>query len=399
MSSAKSFAYALGIGVVGACTVIGCSASSDSPIGWDDSEDAASPPTVLPEAGTTKEKVDSGTYPEADAAPDASDETTDSGADGDADPYTDAGDETNRNVDAAPPDPVDLPASGTACTTKDEIQQQTCGLCGTQTRLCAPSDTDPDGLVWQPWGYCQHEVEDGCVPGTTTTESCGLCGTRPKVCQIDCRYAVGACKGEPANACSPGTIDFQAGLSCDAGGRSRVCSDSCMFGSFGECFVPGEPTLVLAETEGGKVSNEFTLPASITAPRLSGSCPSGSLSSTDVSYQYVTLVNPTSSTVVVSVWTGQSSHAGAAYMDTVIAAYNAASAPVTDAERKACAAGVNDTCSDSSDPTACDSSWGGLFDTSRVTIGPNAKAYVYVAAYYGSTAGDYVLTARTDTIQ
>ncbi|AKV03923.1 hypothetical protein AKJ09_10586 [Labilithrix luteola] len=210
---------------------------------------------------------------------------------------------------------------------------------------------------------------------------------------------MGACKNEPVNACSPGTIDYQAGLSCSEGGRARVCSASCTFGSFGECYVPGEPTLILSETQGGKVSNEFTLPATETAPRLSGSCPSGSTSNSNVSYQYVTLVNPTSSTIVASVWTGQSSHTGAGYIDTVLAAYNTATKPTTDAARQACSAGVNDTCSDTSDPTACDSSWAGLFGSSRVTIGPNAKALVYVAAYYGDKYGDYKLTARTDNLQ
>jgi hypothetical protein len=101
----------------------------------------------------------------------------------------------------------------------------------------------------------------------------------------------------------------------------------------------------------------------------------------------------------VSVWTSQSSIAGSGYIDTVLATYpSGAAKPVSDAERKACATGVNDTCSDSSDPTACASSWAGLFNSSAITIGPNGKAYVYVGAWASTGTGDYQLTARTETV-
>ena len=129
-----------------------------------------------------------------------------------------------------------LPPVGSPCAQVNAIQTQSYGLCGFAERVClAPDGGQP---VWQPWGFCQQQVVNGCTPGTTTNEACGLCGTRVKQCQSNCTYAVGACTGQPLNACSPGAIDYEPGLSCDAGGRTRTCTTACAWGSFGTCEVP-----------------------------------------------------------------------------------------------------------------------------------------------------------------
>jgi hypothetical protein len=214
---------------------------------------------------------------------------------------------------------------------------------------------------------------------------------------MDCQYAVGACKNEPANACTPGTVDFQLGLSCPAGGRSRTCEATCTYSVFGACFVPGEPTLTVIPTVGAKAKGQFKLELAKQTPRLSGSCPTGSVANSATSFQYVVLDNPSANTVVVSAYTGLSTNAGASYIDTVIASYPDATKPANDVARKACVKGVNDTCSDG-DADACASSWAGLVGANAVTIAPNSKALIYVGAYFTDDDGDYQLTARTDTV-
>jgi hypothetical protein len=399
MSSAKSFIVLIGVSALGLGAVAACSATS-TPLGFDDGTDSGFSAS-LPEAGPVTPAADGGPIPSQDSST------------GDLDtgvippPFADASDDAT--VDAATDAPVeagpdaagaDAGPTGSTCPTKDLVGKQSCGLCGFQTRLCAPSTpSDPASpLAWEEWGFCQHEVVGGCVPGTATNEACGLCGTRAKVCQIDCQYAVGACKNEPVGACSPGNVDFQTGLSCSAGGRSRTCGPTCEYGSFGACFVPGEPTLVLAGAAGGKTTGQFTLPPATKAPRLTGTCPSGSVNNSATSYSYVVLVNPTANALTVSVWNGKSTNAGSADIDTVMASYVTATKPTTDTERTACSTGVNDDCSNSSDATACLHLWSGLFGTSAVTVPANGKAYIYVAALSTSTSGDYQLTARTDTV-
>lgn len=400
MSSKKSVLVLVGLGVLGANIALGCSATTGG--GFDDGEDSGLG-AALPEAGPANATID-GSAPviPTDSGPGQDDATA---------PGADAGADANKGTDASVTDASadaeagsdasasDAGAEGSPCPVKDQVAQQSCGLCGFQTRLCAPSDRSNPASpnTWQPWGFCQNEVAGGCVPGTSTSEACGLCGTRQKVCQIDCQYAVGACKNEPPNACQPGKVEFQAGLSCTEGGRSRTCGPTCQYGSFGACFTPGAPTLVASGNVGGKVTGEFTLSLDNKAPRLGGTCPSGSLASTSTAFQYVTIENPTAATLVVSVYTNQSSNAGSGYIDTVIASYSGNTVPVTDAARKACVKGVNDGCSDP-DADACNSSWGGLVGANAITLAPNSKSLVYVGAWGASDKGDYALIARTDSV-
>lgn len=399
MSSTKSVLVLIGLGVLGANVVVGCSSTTGE--GFEDLDDsglgAALPETGTPQGDSSPPVKQDASFNDAPLVPGDSgaDAKASDGSTGDA--AADATVDAEAGVDASLPD---AGAEGGPCPTNNLVAQQTCGLCGYQTRLCAPSDpaNPASPLAWQPWGFCQSEVEDGCVPGTSTTDSCGMCGTRQKVCQIDCQYAVGACKNEPPNACQPGKVEYQEGLSCPEGGRSRTCGATCQYGSFGACFVQGEPTLTVSGTAGGKVVGEFSLPADVKTPRLSGTCPSGSVANDPTAYQYVVLKNPTASTLVLSVYTNESANAGAGYIDTVIASYGAAK-PTSDTARKACVKGVNDGCTDPNDDAdACNSSWGGLVNTNKITIGPNASVYIYVGAYYDDDSGDYQLIARTETV-
>jgi hypothetical protein len=398
MTSLRSTLVLLGLGALAANIVIGC--SDDSRTGYepvDEDGGHASLPDTGPAPTSTGDpppapKPDSGTHSDAGDAGDGGHEKSDGG-----DVISDAGPDV-AVIDSG----VDAGAEGTVCPTKDVVQQQPCGLCGVQYRLCTSSDPSDSSSpnVWQPWGYCQNEVEDGCEPGTTATEGCGLCGSRSKVCQSDCRWAVGACKGEPANACSPGDEDYQIGLSCPVGGRSRTCQNNCTYSPFGACFVRGLPTLTLTNNVGDKIIDQFKLDPNKKIARLDDTCPNATLSGTNTSYQYVVLANPTSSTLTVSVWTGESTKPGAGYIDTVIASYAGGAEPTTDAQRRACVKGRKDGCSDD-DPTACLSSWAGLVidDDTQVTVPANGKVVIYVAAYYDDDFGDYQLTARIDDAQ
>lgn len=400
MSSVKSALILLGVSACTANIVVGCS-GDDSRVGYEDLDDSGlgaslpdARPSETPDAGPSqkdssppKEAGDEAGDDSGYDAPDADSGKTDTVPDGGADADAGGG----------------MAEEGAVCPTKDLVQQQACGLCGVQYRLCAPTDRDPGSPnVWQPWGYCQNEVVDGCEPGTTATESCGLCGTRQKACQNDCRWAVGACKGEPANACEPGTVDFQDGLSCTTGGRQRTCEATCTYGPFGACVTPEEPdvpSLVVSSTVGGKVLGDFVLTSTEVLPRLGGTCPNADADNPDRPSNWIKLINPTASAVKVTVWTLKSTHADATVIDTVMASYGK-SFPKTPAKREACVAGVIDGCSTSSvgDPTACLDSWAALAGTNAVSIGANSHAYIWVGGWSDSSVGDYQLAARTDTV-
>ena len=387
MPSAKSLLVLFGVGVVVANAAAAC---SSDPVGFDEPVEAG-PQVSLPEAGPGKVDGSLGgdsSLPPTDAAVDV-DVTADAGFDAPQDSAPEA--------ETGPPDAGgDAGATGAPCSPGGGVGKETCGLCGFSTRLCGPS-TPGGPNVWQPWGFCQSEVAGGCVPGTMTTESCGKCGTRAKVCQIDCQYAVGACKNEPVGACTPGSLDYQVGLSCPTGGRQRTCDATCTYGMFGPCFTPGEPTLTVIPTVGAKAKGQFNLALANLTPRLGSTCPAASLSGTSTPFQYVIIDNPTANTVTVSVYTGLSTNAGATVLDTVVASYSGSTKPATGPARQACVKGVNDDCDDA-DGDACLNSWAGLTGDDAITLAPNSKALVYVGAYFATGAGDYQLTARTDTV-
>jgi hypothetical protein len=181
---------------------------------------------------------------------------------------------------------------------------------------------------------------------------------------------------------------------------------ACSWGNFGDCVVhTAENSIAISTSASGKVSGTFNIPTSQAVNRLSDDCPAATISSTATNYQYVEVRNPTATAAHVSVWLSKASTASAQDIDTVMAAYNGGALPATDAQRKACIAGVNDDCNDSSDPSACLAHWSGLVATNgAVTIAPSGSVLVYVAAFWGTSssdahAGDFVLNVRTDSLQ
>lgn len=403
MRSVKSAIFVLGGATLLANLVVACSGDDGRDVFAESSDDAGRAPSLPPGSNTPPDSTSPGPTPDPpkkDAGADAGNDKGDAGDAGDSGytgPTVDAGDGGDPSVTPSP----DAGAPGTPCSPADTVQQQACGLCGVQYRLCAPTSNEPGApSVWQEWGYCQNEIVDGCVPGTTVTEDCGLCGTRQKVCQNDCRYAVGACKNEPVNACSPGTVDFQEGLSCLEGGRSRTCQDTCTYGPFGDCFTPGEPDvpeLIVSPTVGGKVLGDFVLTSTEKLPRLSGTCPNGDADNAERPSNWIRLKNPSSTAVKVTVWTLKSTKPNATVIDTVMASYGK-TFPNTQAKREACVSGVIDGCSDGAagDPTSCLNSWAALYGANAVSIGANSHAYIWVGGWSDTSVGDYQLAARTD---
>jgi len=404
MRSVKSAILLLGGATLAANLVLACSGDDGRTAFVEPpNEDGGRAPSL---PGTSTAPAPTGTNPTPDPTP-TKDSGVDAGDDAGADADSGAGDTTiadggDEDVSVLPPGD-DAGATGSPCSPTDSIQEQSCGLCGVQYRLCAPSSDEPGApSVWQEWGYCQNELVDGCVPGTVTTEACGLCGTRQKVCQNDCRYAAGACKNEPENACTPGTVDYQEGLSCTEGGRSRTCQDNCTYSAFGDCFTPGEPDvpeLIVSPTVGEKVVGDFVLTSDEQLPRLSGTCPNADTDNDERPSNWIRLVNQTASAVKVTVWTMKSTKPGATTIDTVIASYGK-TFPSTPAKREACVSGVVDGCADGAagDPTSCLNSWAALYDSDAVSIGANSHAYIWVGGYFADDTGDYQLAVRTDVV-
>jgi hypothetical protein len=381
---------------IGLVSISACSADGGAAIG-DDSDAAGPASQTFPVDAAAAERTDATVPtppPPPPGEPDAAVPVSDAAV-----PETGAVDArvVEAGQDAGGP-------MGSPCAPLNDIEQQTCGTCGFQTRTCLPADGGATGK-WGAWGFCQGQVPGGCTPGQATTEACGNCGTRQKVCQNDCSYAVGSCQGEPSNACAPGSTDFEVGLSCDVGGRERVCGAACTWGNFGGCFVPeggtASASIKIPTTVGSKASAKFSLPAAQTIGLLADTCPSATIGSSTTSYQYVEVYNPTAKTAKVSVWTAKAT--GGADIDTVMAAYNGVNVPLTASARMACAAGVNDGCSDT-DPTACQSSWAGLVGTDAVAIGGYGSVLIYNAAFNDSSSssphsGPYQLVVRTDSLQ
>jgi hypothetical protein len=326
----------------------------------------------------------------------------------------------------------DTGSTGDPCSPNGQVEYQSCGMCGLQSRVCLANDPTADGgeagtPVWQGWGFCSGEVRNGCTPGASNSVPCGLCGTQQQICQNDCTWAVSACQGQPPNPCAPDASDFEPGLSCDAGGRSRTCGLNCIWSSFSNtCYIPSPPdgsltgaavTISTSTTSGtNQVTKTFDMPLGHTINVLESftTCPANVVSNMLTSYRYVQVFNPTAQTATVSIWTG--AVPGTLDIDTLVAAYKMQTPPATDTQRQQCkwpTKGFSlDSCNDSTgtNPKSCQASWGGLMvgDGNQVTITPYSTIVVYVGAAYnaanppfgdGGYYGSFQFAVRTETLQ
>ena len=344
--------------MLGVAVVVGCSASGGSDPALDTTPTDPGPdmpaPAVLPPSGSPTGDVDASKGPPMDAGKDST-------------------------VDAGPPPPV----PGTPCATLNELKKKPCGACGQQATLCLGGASggdagDAGGGTWSDYGTCDNQLVGGCLPGTTVTESCGHCGTQTKTCSQYCAYALSACKGEPPMSCVPGSVDLSnAGCTTAATYHQRTCSSSCTFGNYGLTCDAAPTTIEVGPIVGNVSSTIATFTSAQTTTRLTGTCPTATLSAATVvtPYVYLKVHNPLATSVVVSVY--DSLAPGGVVFPTLLASYGAAT-PATDIARKACVKGVNDF---GDDTLTGDSDFASLSDVDAVTIPANGTVTIYNGAY------------------
>lgn len=367
-----AYRFASCVGLVSVAIIVACSADGSGDL-IVEAPPTDPPPTVSLPPSTAQDggnEIDAG-----DASKDAK-----------ADAKTEAG------VDAGKP----APNPGDTCTKNDEIFSRTCGACGKQEALCLAgkvSDYSP----------CAGELAGGCVPGATQNEACGNCGTRKRTCSNFCAWTTGACTGEPPSSCTPTANDYTT-AGCPAGVvRTRSCTAACTWSGFSASCEALDFQLVVGATAGEMVSGIYPLRATKVDKRLTGTCPSGTLSTTtNHPYVYVELVNPTGQTLTLSAWNTIAT-ATSPIIDTLMAWYAGSVATTLagdDNARKACAKGVVDSCP--SGLPCNDYRWAGLTTTTAITIPPSGSVTLFFGSYYpagGATAseGDVKLVVRTDS--
>lgn len=281
-------------------------------------------------------------------------------------PKKDSGTKTDSGVDAGPPPPV----PGTACPTNDEVRKKQCGACGSHSTICL-------NKKWTEYGACEGEIAGGCIPGTKVTEACGNCGTLTRTCSNFCAYTSTACAGQPAGACTPGGVDLSNAGCADADTyRSRSCNATCAYSTFSPtCAAP--PTIVeVPPTPATTNSTIVLIDESQVLPRATGTCPNATLSTTiSTPYTYIQVHNPNAKSATVSIYNSLAS--GGVAFKTMLIAYAGATPPSGDAERKAC---VKLRTSGTSALTG-DIKFASLDNTYAVTIAPGATVTVFVGAY------------------
>jgi hypothetical protein len=365
------------VGCAAACAATGTADSFTENVGASNPTEPT-PPASLParDDPATDVPVDAG----EDAGKDAGKEA--GAKDGSVGPL-DAG------ADVWAPDP------GEPCPVANAIVKRSCGLCGTEEAVCLADPDGGSGGTVSAYGPCYGQVQDGCVPGTTTTEACGNCGTLTKTCSKFCGWSTSACQ-QPPNTCTPTTHEYtKAGCGADTY-RTHECTSACTWTNYSATCGPLDFELTVASTVGAQVSGIYPLTASLAGKRLTGACPTGTLSTTTKHpHQYVELVNKTDKVIVASVWNAQAP--GGPIIDTMMASYAGSNRPGTDAERKACQKGAEDACPSG---LGCTDSFAGLRDVSIPAFGSTLIWFgsYYEASGFGSSEGDVKLVVRTDSV-
>ncbi len=276
------------------------------------------------------------------------------------------GGKQDSGVDAGPPPPV----PGTPCTVLEEIRKKTCGACGEQETICL-------GGKWSVYGACTGEIAGGCIPGTKTTEACGNCGTLTRTCTNYCAFTTSACAGQPAMACTPGGVDLSnAGCADPDTYHSRSCSAACAYDSFtSTCGAPPK-SIEVPPTPNSTNSTIVLIDSTPVLSRPSGTCPNATLSTTvSTPYQYLKVHNPNAKAATINVY--NSLAPGGVAFKTMLVAYDGAANPSGDTARKAC---VKLKSSGNSSLTG-DAKFASMDGASALTIAAGATMTIYVAAY------------------
>ena len=299
--------------------------------------------------------------------------------------------------DSGPP----APDEGDPCPTPNEIFKRSCGFCGTQEAICLVSP-DGSGNFVSAYGECVGQIPNGCLPGTVEEVPCGNCGTQKRTCNQYCSWTTSSCQNEPPNSCSPGSIELiSAGCPSDTY-RTKTCKAACTWEPASlTCGDP--PSFVIAPpAPGGVASTIAILRETQTIGRLSGTCGSStSIVSTATPYAYVEVRNPHPKAVTVSIFNTRA-NATSPIIDTVMAAYEGPDIPKSDAQRKNCIKGVNDT---GTTALTGDGKWASLDGARAVTIPAGGSVQVYFAAYYSyspsnpsNTTGMVKLSVKTESV-
>jgi hypothetical protein len=316
MRSLKSGLVTIAIaGLFATAAIVGCSADGGSGIESETTPTEPEPEAVLP--------------PPSGGGSDSGPSKPDAGK-------KDSGSKPDTGVDAGPPPPVE----GTPCTKADEIKKKKCGACGEASTVCIDDGT---GKKWSAYSPCENELAGGCIPGTIVDEPCGNCGTVKKTCTQYCAYTSGACTGQPALNCKPGTVEYTTAGCAASTYRNRTCGAACTWGGYSATCAQPVNDIVLNITGGvgNTVTTTVTLDATQQGSRVSGTCPmGGSPIAGDYPYRYVELKNTLATSATVTVYTSQA--AGGTVVDTILAVYDKAIQPMSDTDKKACKYGVND---------------------------------------------------------
>lgn len=326
------------------------------------------------------------------------------GDDDDDEPATDAGKKDSGSKDSGTKDATTDtgvlvgPDTGTACTNTGKPFVRSCGNCGKQTAYCFSADGGADGVVGE-YTACD-EINDKCAPGTTLQETCGNCGMVTKTCNAQCKYVAGQCTGQPANNCSPGTVQYQKASCSGSQYVSASCNTMCTWNAFNAtCATP--PNVIEVNGSVGKTSSTIVFfSEGKTIAKPTGTCTSTSgpsIGTIITPYTYTEVKNTTGKTAELTF-----AHALApdgVTLNTVMGVYAGSTPPSTDAQRKVCVSGFNSNYSGFAKIDGTSTSY------PAVTVGPGQSVTVYSAQYnaYSATvpangAGPLLLQVTTKSL-
>ena len=136
------------------------------------------------------------------------------------------GPKAEAGVDAGPPPPVE----GTTCPTLNAIAQKNCGACGKAETVCL-DDGDRQGRV-EPLRSLQQRARGRLYPRHHRDRGLRQLRQGHEDLHAVLRVSSGACTGQPANSCVPGSVDYTSAGCAASTYRNRTCGATCTYGSY-----------------------------------------------------------------------------------------------------------------------------------------------------------------------
>lgn len=152
----------------------------------------------------------------------------DDGLDNDCDGAADSADPDCMDTcttatDCAPPPPATCTSTGSSSSTLT-VFTSICsgGVCGVQETVRSCLDAQ-----------CSMCGGDACTFGSSENETCGMCGIQSRVCGADRQWgAWSACAAQ--GVCQPGSVDEEV-CGCGEGTRPLTCTAACQWQPAGGC--------------------------------------------------------------------------------------------------------------------------------------------------------------------